>query len=405
MYLTGLAKLCPEKNSADRFNDLEAFSSYQCVWAERSEKIPLPIVSQILGRGQGDIKDVESLLYQVKRAHQIQVNRCMLDIMAIVSGGRKRSLSGTFAIDKAEARLPPYLDGMIVDSNRVLQAVIGWKKFQNIEPALIYRNAVEPSSRLPCGVIQRSRSLGALDTVNRTLLFPEGEGYTNMPPQQARNKGKNSPKASQAGNNMYHIGNREYEYWGDYSLVLHTQILDREGRPTHTKLVIDGHQAKHCDAMNFHSHYQGKSGSKFIGFTANDFIQFIDQLYHLESIIWLEECNQKKEGLSLRHLLFPTWDVPTAHKKRVAFFDANDWKDLQKDSRLHQNQDPAFSEGALKFFKVLGSLHHPISIGMHSSFTPAINGYSPFWAIHIFPEVPIELDIQKKWNQVKLCRI
>ena len=402
MYLTGLAKLCPENNSADRFRDLKGMSTYQCVGAERSEKIPLAIVSQMIGR---DTKDVESLLYQVKRAHQIQINRCLLDIMAIVTGGRKRSLSGTFAIEKAEARLPPYLDGMIVDSNRVLQAVIGWKKFQNIEPALIYRNALEPASIIRCGAIQRSRSLGALDTRHRTLLFPEGEGYTNMPPQQASNKGKNSLKSSQAGNNIYHIGNREYEYWGDYSLVLHTQILDREGRPTNTKLVIDGHQAKHCDAMNLYSHYQGKSGSKFIGFTANDFIQFINQLYHLESVIWLEECNQKKEGLSLRQLLSATGDVPIVYKKKVAFFDTNDRKDLQKEKRLHQNQDPGFSEGARKLFKVLGSLHHPISIGMHSSFTPAINGHSPFWAIHIFPEVPIGVDIQKKWDQVKLCRI
>ncbi|NDE83094.1 MAG: hypothetical protein EB051_05740, partial [Chlamydiia bacterium] len=331
-------------------------------------------------------------------------NISKLNNIAIVSGGRKRSWSGSFEPLELDRRLSLSVDAIVIDSIRSVNLRVAAQVFLKMEPTLIYRDALEGGCTRTHVRVKRSLSLDSLDPIKRPILFPVGKAYTNMAPKKLDNRKKTAVKGGGAESKTYEINGMHYECWNDHSIVLQKVIVNQLGQPSQTKLVIDGHQAKHCDAMNFLGHYKGEPGSKFVGFTGTDFLYLIDELYAMNTLMWVEQSNPNRKPLSWQSFFAQEPLVITAPNKRVAYLDSNQWKRLLRKDRDDNNAPCSFSKGACKFFQLINTCSEPISIAMHSSFTPRQNNQNPFWAIHIFPEFPKDFNMGNLFHQVKIAK-
>ncbi|MCX6987710.1 MAG: hypothetical protein NT065_06120 [Chlamydiae bacterium] len=381
-------------SDSNRSYQPNTLTNYRSIHQIAEDEIGKPLTDGAVTPTKSRQKQISALLVSVNNTHQAQENLNNLNNIAIVSSGRTRSLSGSFEPLTLENQLSNSVDAIVIDSIRAVDAYIVARRFSKIEPPLIYRDALEGGVGRTHTSPKRSLSLDSLDPIKRPILFPIGKGYTNMPPKKIDNKQKHVQKEFPTLNNTCQVLGANYERWDDGSIVWKTI------GPDQTQLVIDPHQAKHCDAMNFHSTYGGKSGSTFLGFTFSDMICFVDNLYDMDDLIWSEDLNKPQEGVCLRDLFSQELAVSTVPKERVACLNRKQWSSL-KQKRANINNAPLiFSEEARKLFHVMNHENFPIM--MHSSFQPKENNQKPFWAIHMFPGFPQGFNIRKRLDKVRL---
>jgi hypothetical protein len=355
------------------------------------------VIDQNLQNMLPGLKRASSALVSVNKVHQVQKNTSKLNNIAIVSCGRKRSWSGSFEPLELDRKLPLSVDAIVIDSIRSVNLRVAAQVFCKMEPTLIHRDALEGGCTRTHVSPRRSLSLDSLDPIKRPILFPAGRAYTNMAPKKLQKPPKDSAAANRK---TYQINGILYEPSNDNSIVLRKVIFNRFGEPSQTKLVIDGHQGKHCDAMNFSGRCRGEPGSKFIGFTGTDFLYLIDELYAMSNLMWVEsKSKSNKKPLSWQSFFAQEPAVITAPKKRMASLNPGDWKCLASKTK-DNNGVPLFSKEACKFFEIIQS-SPPTSIAMHSGFTPGKNNQNPVWAIHIFPVFPQKFKVGQLVKQVK----